>query len=293
MVVLDNVGNTGPIPKDVGTGWLLPSGPARQPDHLVLYERERARADATEVRARAGNLKRIPDRCHENLQADGEEVRTVRHTAKDSLFLQSEGQRLKRLLADAGVDSSRWILGVPHREPAANFSSTGFRMLDRNRHRQEFGACGPLPQPQRIAAVVPVRQHQHSGARFRQQPLHLLRLAFRQGIRMPGKGLPTSTMVVTRSYGKASSPRDPPGKPMVSRLTASSGRFRVEPSSATSRRPRYQASRESGSSGAASPNGRGPGRWRTCPKLQGLPRRGQTQSVIRSTSPRCHGDGNA
>ena len=38
MVVLDNIEDTGLIPKDAGAGELLPSGPERQPDYRVLYD---------------------------------------------------------------------------------------------------------------------------------------------------------------------------------------------------------------------------------------------------------------
>ena len=58
---------------------------------------------------------------------------------------------------------------------------------------------------------------------------------------------PNSTSAVKRTCGKAARPRDAPGAPKVSRFSVSSGTFRVDPSNATRRRPRYHAPRVTGS----------------------------------------------
>jgi len=50
------------------------------------------------------------DRCREKLKATEEEVRAVRRTAGDALFLESEVKRLEGILAAAGVDSGRHTL---------------------------------------------------------------------------------------------------------------------------------------------------------------------------------------
>ena len=99
-----------------------PSGstPATEtPDWRSLYEQERSRADAAEARAeelrwaevdarsRAGSLKAQLDKVRDKLQAAVEEVKEVRRTAGEALSLKAEVTRLQKLLADAGVESSK------------------------------------------------------------------------------------------------------------------------------------------------------------------------------------------
>ena len=152
MVVLDHVADGEPITAD-GSAGDLPCGDSRPPDYRVLYERERARTDALEARCEAlrrsdvearslaGNLKSYLGRCHEKRKAAEEEVRAVRRTAKEALYLQSEVRRLEKVLADAGVDAGRRTLGSLRREVVALRDSLGRSQGEierlRDRHREE------------------------------------------------------------------------------------------------------------------------------------------------------------
>ncbi len=87
-----------------------------EPDWRSLFERERARAEATEARceelrwkevdsrARAGRLKRQFDVCQKKLEAAAGEAKEARRAAKDALSLKAEVARLEKLLAEAGVE---------------------------------------------------------------------------------------------------------------------------------------------------------------------------------------------
>lgn len=109
----------------------MPSGAGRPPDYRRLYERERARADAAErlceelrqsdrgARSREGSLKWNLARYREKLKAAEEEVRAVRQTAGDALFLESEVKRLEGILAASGVDSGRHTLITLRRKVAS------------------------------------------------------------------------------------------------------------------------------------------------------------------------------
>ena len=109
----------------------MPSGAGRPPDYRGLYERERERADAAErcceelrqsdrgARSRAGSLQRNLERCHEKRTAAEEEVRAVRRTAGNALFLESEVKRLEGILAAAEIDSGRHTLMSLRRKVAS------------------------------------------------------------------------------------------------------------------------------------------------------------------------------
>ena len=104
-----------------GDGWCLaaPVVPCAAPDWQSLYEEQRARADAAELRvkelvgaevsarSRAGTLKRHLERTRDRLEAARDEVKEVRRTAKEALFLKSEVGRLEALLEAAGVATSK------------------------------------------------------------------------------------------------------------------------------------------------------------------------------------------
>ena len=102
-------------------GWSVPpsSSSCEAPDWRVLYEEQRARADAAEgrvreltgletaARSRAGMLKWHLDRTREQRDAARAELREVGREAKRARFHQSEVARLEALLAAAGVETSR------------------------------------------------------------------------------------------------------------------------------------------------------------------------------------------
>ena len=105
---------------DDGTWPPSGSAPATEtPDWRSLYEEERSRADAAEARAeklrwaevdarsRAGSLKTQLGKIREKLEAAVEEVKEVRRTAGEALSLKAEVTRLEKLLAAAGVESSK------------------------------------------------------------------------------------------------------------------------------------------------------------------------------------------
>ena len=83
------------------TVWSPPQDSFRcQPqDFRAQYERE--------ARSRAGMLKWNLDKSRDKLKAAVEEVKEVRRTAKNALGLQAEVTRLEKLLAQAGVESSK------------------------------------------------------------------------------------------------------------------------------------------------------------------------------------------
>ena len=116
-------------PTEGDDGLWSPSGSARarEPcDWRSLYEqerarveRERSRADAAEARAeerrraeidsrsRAGSLRWQLDTSRNKLKAAIEEIEEVRRAAGDALSLQAEVRRLEKLLAGAGVETSK------------------------------------------------------------------------------------------------------------------------------------------------------------------------------------------
>ena len=122
MTVLDDETDVGLSPAEGSpTVWSPPqaSSRCRPRDFRAQYERERARADAAETRceelrqaerearSRAGTLKWNFDKSRDKLKAAAEEVKEVRRTAKNALGLQAEVTRLEKLLAQAGVCSSK------------------------------------------------------------------------------------------------------------------------------------------------------------------------------------------
>ena len=122
MAVLDDETDTGLSLVEGATAvWSPPQALSRyQPqDFRAHYERERARADAAqarceelrhaerEARSRAGLLKWNLDKSRDKLEAAVEEVKEVRRTAKNALGLRAEVTRLEKLLAQAGVESSK------------------------------------------------------------------------------------------------------------------------------------------------------------------------------------------
>ena len=122
MTVLDDETDVGLSPAEGSpTVWSPPqaSSRCRSRDFRARYERERARADAAETRceelrqaerearSRAGTLKWNLDKSRDKLKAAAEEVKEVRRTAKNALGLQAEVTRLEKLLAQAGICSSK------------------------------------------------------------------------------------------------------------------------------------------------------------------------------------------
>ena len=122
MAVLDDETDVGlSLAEGGATVWSPPqaSSRCRPRDFRARYERERTRADAAEARceelrqaeqearSRAGTLKWNLDKSRDKLKAATEEVKEVRRTAKNALGLQAEVTRLEKLLAQAGVCSSK------------------------------------------------------------------------------------------------------------------------------------------------------------------------------------------
>ena len=68
---------------------------------------EELRRTEMDARSRAGSLKWQLDKCRDKLTAAEQETKAVRRTAKNALALQSEVTRLKNLLSEAGVESSK------------------------------------------------------------------------------------------------------------------------------------------------------------------------------------------
>ena len=119
--------------------WSFPStGTARPPrDFQSLYDRERvradrerARADAAEARCEelrwaevaarsdAGSWKSRFEASRQKRQAAVEEAKEARRAAKDALSSEAEVARLKKLLADAGVDTGKGVAVAPQRMTA-------------------------------------------------------------------------------------------------------------------------------------------------------------------------------
>ena len=106
--------------------WSLPpeTPSCGAPDWRSLFERERARSEAAEVRceelrwaevdsrARAGSLKWRLDTYRKKLKAVVEETKEVRCAAQDALSLQAEVARLEKLLSEAGVEAARGRTGA-------------------------------------------------------------------------------------------------------------------------------------------------------------------------------------
>ena len=115
-VLDDDLGGLAPAVGDAG--WMAGEA-APSPDLRSLYEAERERADGAEAlceelrrsdleaRTEAGGLRSRLDRCRARLKAAAEETKAVRRTAKGALRLQSEVERLEKLLSAAGVDSRK------------------------------------------------------------------------------------------------------------------------------------------------------------------------------------------
>ena len=119
--------------------WSFPSTwTARPPrDFQSLYDRERvraarerARADAAEARCEelrwaevaarsdAGSWKSRFEASRQKRQAAVEEAKEARRAAKDALSSEAEVARLKKLLADAGVDTGKGVAVAPQRMTA-------------------------------------------------------------------------------------------------------------------------------------------------------------------------------
>ena len=87
-----------------------PGSEAAEPrDWRWLYERERERAEAAEVRARweAGSWKRRWEASRGKLRAVIAETREARRAGREALALQSEVGRLHGLLREAGVEAGK------------------------------------------------------------------------------------------------------------------------------------------------------------------------------------------
>ena len=101
--------------------WTSAEGvPMREPrDWRLLYERERARAEAAEARAEELRWAEVAARCdagswksrfeasRRKLKAAVEQAKEAGDAAKNALSLQAEVVRLNKLLSAAGVESSR------------------------------------------------------------------------------------------------------------------------------------------------------------------------------------------
>ena len=119
--------------------WSFPSAGTGPPaaDFQSLYDRERvraarerARADAAEARCEelrwaevaarsdAGSWKSRFEASRQKRQAAVEEAKEARRAAKDALSSEAEVARLKKLLADAGVDTGKGVAVAPQRMTA-------------------------------------------------------------------------------------------------------------------------------------------------------------------------------
>ena len=152
MAVLEDETGTGLSLAGGGAAvWSPPQTSSRcQPqDFQAQCERERARADAAEARceelrqaerearSRAGMLKWNLDKSRDKLKAAVEEVKEVRRTAKNALGLQAEVTRLEKLLAQAGVESSKRSTMMSLRMEVA-------------RLREVAATPGPDPRPRAV-----------------------------------------------------------------------------------------------------------------------------------------------
>ncbi len=80
----------------------------RKPDTDAAEARcEDLRWKEVRARHRASSLETAVERNRAKLNAAREEVRDVRRTAKRALALEKEAARLRRLLAEAGVDARK------------------------------------------------------------------------------------------------------------------------------------------------------------------------------------------
>ena len=111
LTLATGYGGTQPFPDPV---------PLCQPqDWRLLYERERARAEAAEARCEelrwaevaarcdAGRWKSLFEASRRKRQAAVEEAKQARHAAQNALSLQAEVARLSKLLWQAGVEPSK------------------------------------------------------------------------------------------------------------------------------------------------------------------------------------------
>ncbi len=99
-------------PFSEGGGPAAPSSGGGEPDWRSLFERERRRAEELrrgEIgwRAKARSWRRQFEIGRDKLAGARAEVREVRRAARDALSLRAEVGRLKRLLAEAGMDSRK------------------------------------------------------------------------------------------------------------------------------------------------------------------------------------------
>ena len=139
------LGSGPPFPEGGG-----PSAPTSgEPDWRSLFERERRRAEEwrrgeIDWRAKARFWRRQFEIGRDKLAAARAEVREVRRAAREALSLRAEVERLKRLLAAAGVDAV--VLPFTRtriREPGA-FDGEGFEpdvMPGLDTGKTVVGAC--------------------------------------------------------------------------------------------------------------------------------------------------------
>ena len=143
MAVLDDETDTGLSLVEGGGAVWSPARAAcglKPQDFRAHYERERARADATqarceelrhaerEARSLAGMLKWNLDKSRDKLAAAVEEVKAVRRTAKHALGLRGEVTRLEKLLAQAGVESSKRSTNLSLRMEVARLREDNARL---------------------------------------------------------------------------------------------------------------------------------------------------------------------
>ena len=103
-------GSFPPFPAEGGPA--APSSGGGEPDWRSLFERERRRAEELrrgEIgwRAKALSRRRQFEIGRDKLAGARAEVREVRRAAREALSLRAEVGRLKRLLAEAGMDSRK------------------------------------------------------------------------------------------------------------------------------------------------------------------------------------------
>ena len=99
-------------PFPAGGGPSAPSSGGGEPDWRSLFERERRRAEELrrgEIgwRAKARSWQRQFEIGRDKLAGARAEVREVRRAARKALSLRAEVGRLKRLLAEAGMDARK------------------------------------------------------------------------------------------------------------------------------------------------------------------------------------------
>ena len=120
--------------------WTCPEDvPMRQRrDWRLLYERERARAEAAEARAQELRWAEVAARCDagswkSRFEASRRKLKAAVKQAKNALSLQGEVARLHQLLREAGVESSARSTMTPLRMEVARLRRT-VRSSEARRH---------------------------------------------------------------------------------------------------------------------------------------------------------------